>query len=139
MWNRVERLDGSSTYVIQLPFVFCIRLDNYKTIQFRDKSIVNKLKFESLLANYDWSLLRLEDVNTYVRNFMSKLNSFYIEAFPLKSKTIKIRNVHNPWFSKDLKKLIDAKSQYFNLYRLGFTTASENNRFKNRVKTTISK
>ena len=45
----------------------------------------------------------------------------------------------NPWMTPDLHKLIEAKSNYFHLYKIGAVTNEENNRFKNRVKSIIMK
>ena len=44
-----------------------------------------------------------------------------------------------PWINSDVSKIIRAKSDYFRLYKMGMVTKNENNTFKNKVKSIISK
>ena len=45
----------------------------------------------------------------------------------------------NPWITPELNTLINQKSVYFELFRLGIVTKRENNNFKNKVRTAINK
>ena len=63
----------------------------------------------------------------------------YCHAFPLKTKYVSGKQSINPWMTPNLNKLIHIKSKYFNLYRLGFINKSENNYFKNKVKSIVGK
>ena len=122
-----------------LSLLRIILIDDKIKVTFRDNSANNRIKFENALRNYDWSLLKHENLNNYVENFLSKLNSFYCKYFPLKTKFISSRKFHNPWYTPDIKKLIEAKSKYFKLLRLGIVSNFENNKFKNKIKSIIAK
>ena len=45
----------------------------------------------------------------------------------------------NPWFNSNLSRLIEARSQYFRLFKLGIVSRQENNQFRNRVNQIIQK
>ena len=72
-----------------------------------------------------------------MNNFLEKCNEFYCRAFPLKTKYLSKNHFSKPWISSEIKKLIGAKSQYMQLMRWGVVSVSENNVFKNRVKSII--
>ena len=103
-------------------------------ISFRLKTPETQQKFHNLISSYDWSLLKNDNVNIYMNNFLEKCNEFYCRAFPLKTKYLSKNHFSKPWISSEIKKLIGAKSQYMQLMRWGMVSVSENNRFKNRVK-----
>ena len=103
-------------------------------IEFRSKSISNKLRFENELINFDWSRIVSDDPNLYIEKLIETLNSFYCTCFPLQTKFVTRKYFEKPWLTNDLKKLLAAKSKYFKLLQLGVITNQENNRFKNRVK-----
>ena len=46
---------------------------------------------------------------------------------------------HKPWINESIRKLIEAKSKYFQLYRLSLVTLADNNRFRNKVNAIIRK
>ena len=102
-------------------------------VQFRLVNESNKLKFKNLLENHDWNSLRNSDTNLYYDNFSNSLNDLYCQAFPLKSKLVPASKLSTPWITPSLKNLINSKSHYFHLYKIGAITHEENRQFKNRV------
>ena len=74
-----------------------------------------------------------------MENFTNVLNDLHCKSFPIKSKLISYKHCANPWFTSSLKKLIDAKSKYFQLLRLNVITVQENNLFRNKVNSLIRK
>ena len=102
-------------------------------VQFRYFNSEGNHKFGSLLDAFDWNSIRSTDPHLYAENFEKKLLEFYNSAYPIKTKLVSQRNFGNPWMNNYTKKLINAKSQYFNLYRRGIVTKGENNAFKNKV------
>ena len=108
-------------------------------IVFRDISESNRLEFSRKLSTIDWSLIYSENLNANCENFITILNNLYCDTFPLKSKLVSRNHVMNPWFTPELKELINHKSTYFQLLRIGAITKAENNFFKNRVKFIIRK
>ena len=97
----------------------------------------NKCKFTNLLAQTDWTILKCDNPNFYAEKLVKKLNDLYCTAFPLKIKTFSRPNYHNPWMTNSLKMLINAKSNYFRLYRLSLVSLAENNTFRNKVNKVI--
>ena len=108
-------------------------------ITFRLNNETNREKFRQLLLEFDWLSLASDNPNDYVENFSLKIDNLYCSTFPLKTKYISKRKALNPWFTPDLKGLINRKSTYFNLMRCGAITKEENNTFKNRIKSVIRK
>ena len=48
----------------------------------------------------------------------------------MKTKSGTNKLLSKPWKTHEIKQLIDPKSQYFELYRLGVITQADNNSFK---------
>ena len=78
-------------------------------------------------------------MNIYAENLTEKINQFYIEAFPKKTKYISIKHLDNPWMNANLHKLIEAKSTYYILCKEGLINKQENNSYKNKVNKIIEK
>ena len=108
-------------------------------ITFRHNCDANRDKFTNNIQSFNWSSIASNNINIYVKNFTNKLNEMYCHAFPLKTKYVSGKQSINPWMTPNLSKLIHIKSKYFNLYRLGFINKSENNYFKNKVKSIVGK
>ena len=108
-------------------------------IQFRVINDINKQKFRNLLSNFNWNDIFSQNINLYAENLSATLDNLYCSAFPLKIKYISKRHNHNPWITEPIKKLIEAKSHYFMLYRLGMVTLDENKRYRNKVNHIIRK
>ena len=116
-----------------------IQQDEKTKVQFRLVDIASKTKFKTLLANFNWNTIKSNNPDVYTDAFISTLDKLYCSAFPLKTKYVSRKHKHNPWINDSLKNLIDAKSQYFQLYRLSLVSLAENNRFRNRVNAIIRK
>ena len=52
---------------------------------------------------------------------------------------MKYRDHNIPWVTRSISKLISAKSYFFKLFKLGLVTEEENNRFRNKVQSIITK
>ena len=123
-----------------LPFTNVpIRKSEKIKISFRQKTQSNYLIFNELLENFDWNLVKSNDVDVYAENFINTLNYLYCQAFPLRIKCVSRKCLEHPWIDSNLRKLIDYKSTYFKLLRLGIITSAENNFFKNKVKAILRK
>ena len=108
-------------------------------IQFRLVNEANRVKFKDLLSNFNWNTIKSQNPNLYADSFTTALDNLYCTAFPLKVKYVSKKPNHNPWINESIKKLIEAKSQYFQLYKLSLVTLAENNRFRNKVNSIIRK
>ena len=75
-------------------------------------------------------------MNLFSSNFIPKLNDLYCNCFPIKIKHVNNKTLTNPWFTPELVKLMQANSQYWNVYKLG--SREVNNRYRNKVKKVIS-
>ena len=102
-------------------------------ITFRLNNESNRASFSQLIDDFDWASVASDDVNVYVENFSRKLDEIYCSAFPIKTKCIPRHKAMNPWFSPELKELINYKYVYFNMFQLGIISKQENNRFKNKM------
>ena len=127
-----------------LPVYINLKLADYfddgKTkIQFRLINDERKAIFKQLLENFNWHSIVHDDSDVYADTFLSKLDELYMSAFPLMTKMVSNKYVCNPWASKNLRKLIDAKSNYFFLFRLKLVSKQENNAFKNKINRLIKK
>ena len=94
-------------------------------------------KFDKFMEDFDWNCIKSSDPNTYAKKFELKLNEFYRLSFSAKTKFVSPEHYCNPWMTKQLRRLVSAKSQYFAWYRDGFVTKVENNIFKNKVNSII--
>ena len=136
----IIKLDVSDHLPTYANFKFGTTIKDEKIkIAFRIINDENKLKFEQNLARTNWNIIKSQDVDSYADSFISTLNSIYCSAFPLKIKYISKKHSLNPWMTEPLKKLIEAKSHYFQLYRMSLVTLAENNQFRNKVNDIIRK
>ena len=112
---------------------------NKVKIEYRLVNDANVNCFVTKLSDYQWENLKHCDVNEYVNNFINTLNSLYCDSFPIISRFVTKKSFKNPWITPIIKKLIRTKSSYFQLFKLGLISASENNIFKNKVKKIVEK
>ena len=91
------------------------------------------------MSNVDWNNISSQIANLYAENFISTLDNLYCSTFPLKIKYVSKKYNHNPWITEPIKKLLESKSRYFQLYRLSLVTLDENKRFRNKVNYIIRK
>lgn len=113
--------------------------DDKIKISFRCCNSTNRNNFSAAVSNFDWSSIQTNDVNSYLEKFTRKVNDLYCEYFPLKSKFVSQNYFSKPWIGPQIKKLIAAKSSYFQLFKLGLISRSDNNKFNNKVKNVIEK
>ena len=108
-------------------------------LSFRPFSEDNLNKLISRINNFDWNVLSSGTLDSFMLNFTQKLNNLYCECFPTKIKYVSQKYFENPWITRDIIKLINYKSLYFNMYRKGVISSDINNAFKNRVNKIIKK
>ena len=108
-------------------------------ITFRDQSENNFKNFENALKQFDWSSIFSESVDEHTQNFCNSFHDLFCEYFPLKTKFISQKQSLKPWITADAIELIKYKSQYHRLYLMGLVSKSENNYFKNKVKSILEK
>lgn len=65
--------------------------------------------------------------------FCEKINSYYCQCFPLKTKQISYSRINKPWLTSELIQSIKLKSKYFKLYRSGRISKQLNNQMRNNV------
>ena len=126
------------------PIFLSLKFENFVSnekvkIRFRNVNPENKAKFENALRNFDWSQTQSQNVNLYFSKFMEVVNSIYNESFPIKTKMVSPKLLVKPWLTRNLKKLLSAKSKYFKLLQLSLISREENNSFKNKVKSIVSR
>ena len=102
-------------------------------LNFRINNQSCKRNFKSNIEQFDWNSIKHADPDVYMKKFLNSLDLMYCDSFPKKSKFISPEHYKNPWITQPLKKLINAKSQYFNLLKLNFISVQENNLFRNKV------
>ena len=127
------------TLYIQLPFLTKKSNQEKIKITFRDCSCYNQIKFTDSIRNINWNVVRMNDVNLYLNNFISKVNEKYQENFPVKTKYVTIKYFQNPWHNDDVKKITNARSRYHELLKLGFVSQAEYSRFRNKVTNLVRK
>ena len=111
---------------------------NKRKLQFRLVNDENKRNFQNLLTNFDWDSIR-GDADSYAENFQNVLNDLYCKAFPMKTKLVSEKHFENHWVTPEIIRLLDAKSEYFTLYRMNLISSEENNRYKNKVTNIVRK
>ena len=115
------------------------RNDEKFQITFRCHSSANHNKFENLLRSFNWNDVVNDNVNDYLTNFLSKLNELYCLCFPVQTKLVSKKHYNKPWITREIKRLLVLKSEYFKLLQFGIVSRAENNRFKNKIKSLIAK
>ena len=92
------------------------------------------------LINWDELLFSgSDDIDLACKKIVSKLDALYCKHFPKKIKYISYKRMNNPWLSPQLKKLLNKKSSFFKLFKLGLISKSENNRMRNYVNCEVRK
>ena len=101
----------------------------------------NDRNFSSLqdeISNINWdSILENLDPDQACKVFFTKINDLYCKHFSIKIKYISAKRAANPWLTPEIKKMINKKSEYFKLYKLGIISKRLNNIFKNKVNSTV--
>ena len=108
-------------------------------------NIIDKEKYILLenfmrdVEQFNWNDCKDDDLNQYLIKFTEKLNYFYCHHFPFKIKYVTKKEFSRPWITSRVKKLLEIKSDYFRLYRMGLVSSQDNNRVKNKVKSLVNK
>ena len=61
----------------------------------------------------------------------------YCDSFQKASKFISVKRLNKPWFSSEIKNLVNLKSDTFKLCRLGLVSQQVNTSVKNRLNSKI--
>ena len=91
------------------------------------------------LQRTNWEEHLIGNLNEKFENFEKILNSLYCKNFPLKTKYLSSKRLSKPWLTRELLDLIEKKSNYCKLYRMGIISKEVNNSFKNRVCSIVKK
>ena len=116
-------------------FKFPVKKIRIETRPYSDNnfnSLCNDLfstNWDSVLANAE----NLLDPNDSCINFMKHVDELYCKNFPRKIKFISQKRKKSPWFTSDIKKLIDKKSKAVKELRLGQISTEANNLIRNEV------
>ena len=89
-------------------------------------------------TNWD-TLLNDSDVESACDSFTNYLNKQYCRYFPAKTKYLSDKRVNNPWLTSSIKSLINQKSNYFKMYRMGIISKQTNNQMKNKINKEVNK
>ena len=100
---------------------------------------INRQKYFSTLRDFNWDVVRSGDPHLFLQNFINSLNNIFCQSFHLKTKLVARKRFDNPWFDEECKRLVQLKSNYFHLYKIGAVSLLENNCFKNKVRLLIRK
>lgn len=135
-----DQSDHRPTFV-QVPFVnfSCSNKNQFIKISFRVRNIDSQTSFSNLLNGFDWNSLYSSDLNQYTIDVLSTIDNIYCKVAPIKTKIVSLKKAYNPWFTADLNSLVQQKSTFFDLHKLGIISRSENNTFKNQLKNVIKK
>ena len=123
------------TLFLQLPFSIIKSPSTKIKISFRDFSDNFQANFRSNISNFNWQQIKNVDVNIYTENFCSALNDIYQKSFPLRTKFVTTRHFKNPWITKEVKNLSNARKKYYSLYTTGIVSHAEYATYRNKVTT----
>ena len=111
-----------------------------RKIIFRPFSPVNLDNLKLKLESTSWDLLLEDlDLDSACKVFIETLNKYYTDTFPTKTKFISEKRGTKPWFTPEIKRLLNIKSEYFKMYRNNLISKSTNNVMKNRVNSLVRK
>ena len=134
--------DHCPTFINFFQQLNSINSDKKHLFKFRPFSEKNLNSLRDELCGKDWNEVfhnGITDTGVHEAcdKFVSYLDDVYCKYFPLKTKFISEKRLCKPWLSPRLKKLIDKKSHYFKLFRLGLISKVTNNIYKNQVNISI--
>ena len=129
-----------------LPCFYHFKIENFnnavevkriETRPFSDQKLQNLI---IKLTSIDWdSILDSSDIDACCTIFSDRINYDYKKCFPLKVKHISLKRLTKPCITSDVKRLINLKSEYFNMYRRGIISKQTNNLMKNRLTKEINR
>ena len=103
-----------------------------------DSDKLNKLMDGLVTTNWD-TLLNDSDIESACDSFTNYLNKQYCKYFPAKTKYLSNKRISNPWLTSSIKSLINQKSNYFKMYRMGIISKQTNNQMKNKINKEVNK
>ena len=135
---NIDITDHCPTF-LHIPHFFVKPSDTKIKIQFRPCSQQQIDKFTNKLSQLHWESLDSANVNDNVNFFIKKLNDIYCDIFPIKTKYISQKRLRKPWLNQRIKNLINTKSDYYKLFKMGIISKDTNDRHKKIVNSTIKK
>ena len=99
----------------------------------------SKLRFKQNLNNFNWSTIKTDDAEQYMNSFITTLDDIFCKSFPLKSKYLSQKAFANPWVTSKIRKVLQIKSNFYDLYRKNIISKESNNSIKNKVNSIIDK
>ena len=127
------------TLFLQLPFSLKKSNSTKIKISFRDCSDHYQTIFRDKLSAFNWQQLKNDNVSIYTENFCNALDDIYQKSFPIRTKMVTDRYFKNPWITSEVKKISEARKQYYSLYIAGIVSHSEYATFRNKVTALLRK
>ena len=134
-----DKSDHLPVYCVLKISSFTCNYDKIK-IESRPFSEENLTKLTNALNNTNWDeILDYDDPENSIDIFSNKLNSLYVKFFPLKVKHVSDKRLKNKWITREVKVLINKKSDACKKMRNGDISRKQNNRIKNDVNQLVNK
>ena len=127
------------TLFLQLPFSLKKSNSSKIKIIFRDCDENYQTIFRENISNFNWNEIKNDNVCIYTENFCSALNDIYRKSFPLRTKMVTHRYFKNPWITKEVKQISEARKKYHSLYIAGIVSHSEYALYRNKVTALLRK
>ena len=115
---------------LTLPYLVNTNIPAPVKISFRHADSNSKTKFRAMIREFDWHSVMGVSIHDSMDNFINKLNFIYCKCFPLKYKFISHKKANNPWVNHNITELLEAKSVYFNLHKLGSSERGKQQKYK---------
>ena len=105
-------------------------------IKFRDMSYANKIKFNNMIADTNWSELlpNIPDTNAQVLKLLEVLEKYYNICFPIKTKQMGVKRLSKPWMTEALLKSINNKHLMYKLLMQNLYDRNRYNLYSNILK-----
>lgn len=103
-------------------------------ITYRVINANNNNKFTSELEGINWEeLLVLPNTNENFNLFHNIVNECYNKCFPIKTKFITAKRLHNAWLSSGILNSIKHKCKLFKMYKLGIVSHHIFKQYRNQL------
>ena len=117
---------------IFLNISFPKEINKPNRVEFRNVNSYNKNLFSQKLNNVSWNnLLSSHDANQNFNTFLNIINDLYYECFPLKTKYISDKRLHNPWITSAVLKSVKTKNNLYKDYKIGVVCESYYKEYRN--------
>ena len=134
--TRIILSDQTDHYPVIFEFEKNTDMELPVKIMFRDQSNAAIEKFRLKLRLVQWNFSGL-DINEAILSFNNKIENLFKKCFPLKSKIMNNKSLHNPWVTPGILNSIKTKSKYFKLYKQGLISKERNDRFNKTLNKVI--